>query len=358
MQIASRVSAMADGGGGVIPPAYWGLYFEAEDPAATIGMTCNKNWQGNPKVSLEYSTDGETWASFSVQGGSITLAAAGDRVFFRAGSSGNTALAYYSGGTYGCKFSITGGRAGAHGNIMSLLDATDETKTTITGSNAFRELFYNCTLLTSAPDLPATTLASSAYNRMFWGCTGLLTPPTIDATTLASSCCQYMFSGCTSLASAPTLPATTLASSCYQYMFQNCTSLASAPSLPATTLQSDCYYAMFTGCTALTVAPAMAATALANNCCRSMYYGCTSLVEGPELPDVTPSNYCYEEMFRDCASLRSLKVNFTNWGGGIGNWVNGVSATGTFTCPSALGDNATISRGNYYCPNGWAVVNT
>jgi hypothetical protein len=46
-----------------------------------------------------------------------------------------------------------------------------------------------------------------------------------------------MFYDCTSLTIAPELPATTLADNCYQYMFYNCASLITAQSiLPATTL--------------------------------------------------------------------------------------------------------------------------
>ena len=34
-------------------------------------------------------------------------------------------------------------------------------------------MFYKCTSLTTAPDLPARTLASSSYENMFYGCTSL-----------------------------------------------------------------------------------------------------------------------------------------------------------------------------------------
>lgn len=34
-------------------------------------------------------------------------------------------------------------------------------------------MFYNCTSLTTAPELPATTLADSCYGDMFNGCTSL-----------------------------------------------------------------------------------------------------------------------------------------------------------------------------------------
>ena len=58
-------------------------------------------------------------------------------------------------------------------------------------------------------------------------------------------CYAYMFYNCSSLTQAPELPATTLASNCYYYMFYNCSSLTQAPELPAMTLASDCYSGMF-----------------------------------------------------------------------------------------------------------------
>ena len=57
---------------------------------------------------------------------------------------------------------------------------------------------------------------------MFWNCTSLTQAPELPATTLANSCYYYMFIGCTSLTQAPELPATTLADSCYSNMFYNC----------------------------------------------------------------------------------------------------------------------------------------
>jgi hypothetical protein len=34
-------------------------------------------------------------------------------------------------------------------------------------------MFYECTSLTTAPELPATTLTESCYENMFYGCTNL-----------------------------------------------------------------------------------------------------------------------------------------------------------------------------------------
>ena len=61
-----------------------------------------------------------------------------------------------------------------------------------------------------------------------------------------------MFFRCTSLTTAPELPATTLADSCYLGMFANCVGLRAVPALPATTLAYNCYSNMFSDCIVLT----------------------------------------------------------------------------------------------------------
>ena len=198
--------------------------------------------------------------------------------------------------------------------------------------NCYQEMFYGCTGLTSAPELPAGTLASSCYDSMFYGCTGLISasalqaqtlsdycyqkmfygctgltsaPELLPAGTLANHCYDSMFYGCTGLTSAPALPAETLADYCYKEMFKGCTGLTSAPELPATTLDFACYSSMFYGCTGLTSAPELPATTLDSSCYSSMFYGCTGLTSAPELPATTLGWYCYSRMFDGCAKLTS-----------------------------------------------------
>ena len=65
----------------------------------------------------------------------------------------------------------------------------------------------------------------------------------------ARFCC--LFRECSVLTSAPELPAEILADWCYACMFANCTSLTSAPKLPATKLKNLCYSGMFLGCSRL-----------------------------------------------------------------------------------------------------------
>ena len=164
-------------------------------------------------------------------------------------------------------------------------------------------MFENCTSLTQVPDLPATTLTTYCYHYMFAGCTSLTQAPSLLATTLGERCCEGMFSDCTSLIRASELPATTLATYCYNQMFLNCTALTQAPSLPATTLANSCYFNMFGGCTSLTQAPALPATTLAVDCYTDMFDGCTSLTQAPALSATTLVDGCYRSMFQGCTSL-------------------------------------------------------
>ena len=150
------------------------------------------------------------------------------------------------------------------------------------------------------------------------------------------------------------LPATTLTDNCYSYMFYNCTSLTTAPELPATTLVSNCYQNMFQDCTSLTTAPELPATTLAQGCYTNMFNGCTSLTTAPVLPATVLANYCYNFMFRNCTNLNYIKAMFTTTPSTTytNNWVNGVSATGTFVKNSAAQWDVSGVDG---IPTGWTV---
>lgn len=345
------------------------LTFEAKTANATVTFTPATG------KTLEYSTDGITWNTYST---AITLANIGDKVSFR---GDNTSMATSS--TYS-KFSCSGD-CYVYGNVMSLLSKNNfATLTVLTDNYTFRNLFQNntrihnhpsktlslpattltnncyqymfqgCTYLTSAPVLPAVTLAISCYYYMFDGCTGLLSAPALPATTLANNCYISMFHGCTKLISTPDLPATTLTNSCYQYMFQGCTGLISVTSLPATTLADYCYNNMFQGCTNLIVVPNLPATTLVDNCYSYMFEGCTSLTTAPNLPAPTLVSLCYSHMFKGCSSLTSMKCLATTIrSDATTNWVQNVSASGTFT----KSRTASWSTGINGIPSGWTVAN-
>ena len=62
-------------------------------------------------------------------------------------------------------------------------------------------------------------------------------------------------------------------------------------------------------------------------------------------------------MFYGCSKLSSIEVEFSSWPGNTYSWVQNVASNGTFTCPTALGTNETITRGINNCPANWTVVN-
>ena len=227
---------------------------------------------------------------------------------------------------------------------------------TTLAQNCYASMFNNCTSLATAPTLPATTLAQSCYSGMFSNCKALTTPPTLSATTLAQNCYASMFNN-SGLTTAPALPATTMQMECYRTMFANCSKLTTAPTLSATALEESCYYGMFLNCTSLTTVPStLPATTLAKNCYYNMFQGCSSLITPPTLPATTLVENCYYCLFSGCRKLTSIttsQTTFTN----CTNWTYNINTTGTFYCPSALGDNSTITRGKDGCPTNWTVVN-
>lgn len=161
------------------------------------------------------------------------------------------------------------------GDIRTLLDW--DNYTTVNTENAmFINLFENCSVLTSAPELPATSLAYNCYYCMFLGCKNLKSAPKLPAKALANQCYAYMFARCTNLKTAPELPAEVLANQCYDSMFLGCKNLKTAPKLPAKTSQMYCYVSMFSGCTNLKSAE-LSIEFLSRGCCGSMFYNCTNL---------------------------------------------------------------------------------
>ena len=262
-------------------------------------MSAPKLWDG----TLEYNNgNGNGWTTWD--GSEISSNAIGgrQRIYFRGSRN-----SYIQGvnGSYSNHWKITGSTVECNGNIECLLDyqkvAAGEHPEM--GMSCYKEMFTNCSSLTTAPALPATTLTENCYMNMFYGCYSLITAPELPATTLAKNCYMNMFCGCSSLTTAPALPATTLAYSCYSGMFSGCKGFTTAPELPATTLAESCYYQMFSRCSSLTTAPELPATTLLMNCYSYMFYGCSSLTTAPELPATTLANGCYYNMFRDCKNL-------------------------------------------------------
>ena len=260
--------------------------FTAEEAGSTLGLT-----KLSTNQILEYSNDTTTWNTMDTST-NISLPNTGDKVYVRGILSANNSSSNYT------RFKMTG-KISASGN---------------------------CNAIWNHEDLEAA---------------------------LKQYCGYYMFYGCTSLVSAPELPATTLADDCYKQMFESCTSLTAAPELPATTLSSSCYSHMFSNCISLTGAPALPATTLASNCYERMFGECWKLTTAPELPATKLAYYCYQLMFAGCKNLNKITCLATDinssW---TYNWVSNVSSTGTFIKDPNMNDWTTGTGG---IPSGWTV---
>ena len=276
------------------------ITFTAKE-AQSFKMTTQNGYEIS---ELEYSVNNGDWATVKADT-EVPFGGAKGNLRLRGTNKNGTAKDWYTSSTI--TFTDPNVNVACTGDIRTLLDWKNynivETK-----NAKFCSLFENCSVLTSAPELPATTLAIYCYQNMFYFCTNLTAAPKLPATTLADHCYRNMFNGCTSLTAAPELPATTLIDYCYAGMFLGCTSLTAAPKLPATTLAYKCYYEMFYGCTSLTAAPELKATTLAYECYYEMFYGCTSLESAPELPATELAESCYCKMFYGCKNLSSVTM--------------------------------------------------
>ena len=141
--------------------------FVAVENKASILMKSQLN---TPPV-LEYSIDGGeifNLLDFSFYNGIYTSETidldAGDVVYMRGKND------YFAFDKAVSTFDIVDGVARAEGNIMTLLDFVEPDSKILVNEHVFEHLFYGCTGLTAAPELPATTLASNCYSNMFYCC--------------------------------------------------------------------------------------------------------------------------------------------------------------------------------------------
>ena len=153
--------------------------------------------QGEYSISgLEYSVNYGEWATV-VQDAEVVFGGDKGNLRLRGENENGTA----DGKTQGyanITFTKQNVNVACMGDIRTLLD-WENYKTVDTSKACFGALFANCTVLTSAPDLPAMTLSPKCYGSMFEGCTALEKGPDLPATTLADECYAAMFINCSKL---------------------------------------------------------------------------------------------------------------------------------------------------------------
>lgn len=163
---------------------------------------------------------------------------------------------------------------------------------TANGKN-FSNMFYNCTALTSIPQLDTSN--GTDFNRMFLSCTKLHTIPLLNMSNGKNF--SYMFNGCYALTPIPQLDISNgtdfsgMFNSCmalttipqvdtsngknFSFMFYNCTALTSIPQLDTSNGTNFGY--MFNGCSALTTIPLLNMSNVSGTSWSNMFYNCTAL---------------------------------------------------------------------------------
>ena len=183
-------------GGGLDKP----LRFTAAEAGASVCLNRNLNNSidnttedsaDKKLINLQYSLNGGSWSKYAL-GTAVNLDENG-YVEFKALGSNET----ISKSTSNCYQFAVEGKVNASGNIQSLLVKDGFKDKKDVPAYCYARMFYGCTGLQTAPQIPATTLASFCYSSMFRGCTGLQTAPQLPATILADYCYSYMFNGCT-----------------------------------------------------------------------------------------------------------------------------------------------------------------
>ena len=269
------------------------LCFTAKDANATVSYHSIGCF-----VDMQYSDDeGRSWHSWE-DDVKITLPQEGSKIYIK----GDNPYSFSMSDQQYVIFNIDG-RIAASGSVMSLIDG-EGTTLEIPNAFCFCRLFYECTDLVQAPELPATKLTDCCYKTMFYGCKSLTKAPDLPATELTYECYRDMFGFCDNLKVTPKLSAAQLEEGCYRQMFRRCLSLEQAPELPAMEMKTSCYEYMFEGCSSLKEAPALPATKLSNSCYQAMFMNCENLTKAPELPADTMQDGCYFDMFSKCFSLQ------------------------------------------------------
>lgn len=167
------------------------------------GIPKTNDTQNRDVTDVYYSLDeGASWVSVS-QKTTISGLSFGDRLCLK--SKGNVYNGYVSNSQL--RLFESNKKCRISGDIMSLLCNDDWTFKTVAAADAFNSLFKNATFIDIDKDDPlilsATTLNNKCYKNMFYGCTSLTTAPELPATTLVgdanNGCYNQMFYGCSNL---------------------------------------------------------------------------------------------------------------------------------------------------------------
>lgn len=147
-----------------------------------------------PALQIEYSTDWETYTSYT-ENNWITLSAIWDKVYFRSSNTTDRAFSTWYSAYH--KFEISTWKVNCSWNITSLIN---KNWTNTVWDSGFSRVFSGCNMLVSCPSFPATNLWEQSYNGMFYLCSNLETIPAFPSTwELKYRCYWWMFYWCSKI---------------------------------------------------------------------------------------------------------------------------------------------------------------
>lgn len=326
------------------------FYFEDRSGAAN-SISLTKTGVQDEWLSLEYSTDKETWTSWDFSQ-NIPLAANG-KVYLR----GNNAKFSVSSGNY--HYFGSTGNVYAGGSVRSLFNKSVP-QTRDSSATMFGWMFFGMTTLVG--------IDTNLFAGINYGSSGSWR----DTTNMF----YRTFSGCSSLVTPPDLSGIGYArDNTFRETFNQCTSLTTtAPLNIIETMPNakNTFKSMYYQCYALVDASPMRVSCNDNNeqLLYQIFTGCNHLVTPPDLTGVTVlGKQAIGNGFRACDSLQFLKVGFTEWDdetdpstsnyASTHAWTYNINTNGVFIAPSALpktrnsADNTTKSS---FIPYNWSIA--
>lgn len=289
------------------------LYFEDRSGAANT-ITCTKTGSDTEWLSLEYSTDRETWSTYDLTQ-TMTIPANG-RVYLR----GSNTIGFGKDNSNYHVFTCSGDYA-VGGDLFSIMDSTLDTYPSRFGSRTFAE---------------STTLVDIS---------------------------QLMFGN------------RKMAANAFGLMFQNCTSLESLPNEIGLSYTTDTdlsgsnsqFTQMFQTDPIANFPKFTNITAIGNNGMFRVAQGTSGTpnteLEYLDLSNITTiyKNALYQS-FNHNTGLEVVKIGISSWPDFVDStasdynatyqWLNDVSSTGVFCKNSTL----PVTRGVSYIPNNWSVA--
>ena len=165
--------------------------------------------------------------------------------------------------------------------------------------------------ITNTHTIYGGTFSEGCFREMYTNCTSLTSPLNIMGGTIGNYCCCEMYKGCTSLTTVPTIMvASSLGEHAFDSAFTTCIGLSTVTStsyFTARTVGAYCFYRAFKNCKLLTTMPPLNINSYGDHACEEMFMSSGISDIGISLNNATTvGKFSFYSMFEDCTSLTSL----------------------------------------------------